>query len=49
MLDVSLDKVPTMGSLYRLIDHLASWKINELQLYTEHNFDGLHRLWDDVK
>ncbi|MFT7056087.1 MAG: hypothetical protein ACJAR3_001718 [Roseivirga sp.] len=38
MLDVSRDKVPTMESLYRLIDQLASWKINELQLYTEHTF-----------
>lgn len=38
MLDVSRDKVPTMESLYRLIDQLAAWKINELQLYTEHTF-----------
>jgi hypothetical protein len=38
MLDVSRNKVPTMESLYKLIDMLASWKINELQLYTEHTF-----------
>lgn len=38
MLDISRDKVPTMESLYRLIDQLADWKINELQLYTEHTF-----------
>ncbi|WP_084362906.1 beta-N-acetylhexosaminidase [Roseivirga echinicomitans] len=38
MLDISRDKVPTMESLYRLIDQLASWKINELQLYTEHTY-----------
>jgi hexosaminidase len=38
MLDVSRNKVPTMESLYKLIDNLASWKINELQLYTEHTF-----------
>ncbi len=38
MLDVSRDKVPTMESLYKLIDLLASWKINEFQLYTEHTF-----------
>lgn len=38
MLDVSRNKVPTMESLYYIIDLLASWKINELQLYTEHTF-----------
>jgi len=38
MLDISRDKVPTMETLYNLIDLLASWKINQLQLYTEHTF-----------
>ncbi len=38
MLDISRDKVPTMGTLYELVDLLASWKINQLQLYTEHTF-----------
>ena len=38
MLDVSRDKVPTMDTLYNLVDMLASWKINQLQLYTEHTF-----------
>lgn len=38
MLDISRDKVPTMQSLYRLIDMLAEWKINQFQLYTEHTF-----------
>ena len=38
MLDVSRDRVPTMTALYELIDLLASWKINQLQLYTEHTF-----------
>lgn len=38
MLDISRNKVPTMQTLYNLIDMLASWKINELQLYTEHTF-----------
>lgn len=38
MLDISRDKVPTMETLYALIDQLASWKINEIQLYTEHTF-----------
>lgn len=38
MLDISRDKVPTMESLTTLIDLLASWKINQFQLYTEHTF-----------
>ncbi len=38
MLDISRDKVPTMTTLYELVDLLASWKINQLQLYTEHTF-----------
>ncbi|MBO3697940.1 family 20 glycosylhydrolase [Roseivirga sp. E12] len=38
MLDVSRDKVPTMESLYLLVDQLSDWKINELQLYTEHTY-----------
>lgn len=38
MLDVSRDKVPTMETLLALVDRFASWKINQLQLYTEHTF-----------
>jgi len=38
MLDISRDKVPTMETLYALIDQLAAWKINQFQLYTEHTF-----------
>ncbi|MHB8629493.1 MAG: beta-N-acetylhexosaminidase [Aggregatilineales bacterium] len=38
MLDISRDKVPTMNTVYSLVDRLADWKINELQLYTEHTF-----------
>ena len=38
MLDVSRDKVPTMETIFDLVDLLASWKINQLQLYTEHTF-----------
>jgi hexosaminidase len=38
MLDISRDKVPTMETLYHLIDRLAGWKINQFQLYTEHTF-----------
>ena len=38
MLDVSRDKVYSMETLYELVDRLAGWKINQLQLYTEHTF-----------
>lgn len=38
MLDVSRDRVPTMETLYVLVDRLAGWKINQLQLYLEHTF-----------
>jgi hexosaminidase len=38
MLDISRDKVPTMQTLLALVDLLASWKINQFQLYTEHTF-----------
>lgn len=38
MLDISRDKVPTVETLYALVDLLASWKVNQFQLYTEHTF-----------
>ena len=38
LLDVSRDKVPTMETLFDLVDLLASWKINQVQLYMEHTF-----------
>ncbi len=38
LLDISRDRVPTMATLYDLVDMLASWKVNQLQLYTEHTF-----------
>jgi hypothetical protein len=38
MLDISRDKVPTMATLYAIVDRLAELKINQLQLYTEHTF-----------
>ncbi|MEO0594686.1 MAG: family 20 glycosylhydrolase [Chloroflexota bacterium] len=38
MLDISRDRVPTMDTLYQLIDDLAHLKINHLQLYIEHTF-----------
>ena len=38
MLDIGRDKVPTMATLFSLVDMLAGWKINQLQLYTENTF-----------
>jgi len=38
LLDISRDKVPTMETLFDLVDMLARWKINQLQLYMEHTF-----------
>ncbi|GMQ94670.1 MAG: hypothetical protein BMS9Abin12_2173 [Acidimicrobiia bacterium] len=38
LFDVSRDRVPTMDTLYRMVDELAALKINHLQLYTEHTF-----------
>lgn len=38
MLDISRDKVPTLRTVLDLVDRLAGWKINQLQLYTEHTF-----------
>jgi hypothetical protein len=38
MLDISRDKVPTMDTLFMLVDMLAEWKVNHLQLYMEHTF-----------
>jgi len=38
MLDISRDKVPTLATLFALVDQFAEWKINHLELYTEHTF-----------
>lgn len=38
LLDISRDRVPTMETLFALIEHMADWKLNQLQLYTEHTF-----------
>ncbi|MFZ6029330.1 MAG: glycoside hydrolase family 20 zincin-like fold domain-containing protein [Chloroflexota bacterium] len=38
MLDISRDKVPTLQTVFDLVDRLATWKVNQLQLYTEHTF-----------
>ena len=38
MLDISRDRVPTRESLERLVQQLALFRINHLELYTEHTF-----------
>lgn len=38
MLDVSRGRVPKLETLLELVERLADFKINELQLYTEHTF-----------
>ena len=49
MLDVSRCKVPTLDTLFELIDWLAGLKINQVQLYTEHSFAyaGHELVWRD--
>jgi hexosaminidase len=50
MLDVARDRVPTRETLFALVDRLASWKLNQLQLYTEHTFaySGHEEVWRDA-
>lgn len=38
MLDISRDKVPTLESLFSLVDMLAGMKINHFELYMEHTY-----------
>ncbi len=38
MIDISRDKVPDTATLEALIDRLASIKVNQVQLYSEHTF-----------
>lgn len=50
MLDISRSKVPTLATLRDLAGRLASWKINQLQLYMEHTFPytGHEDVWRDA-
>jgi hexosaminidase len=50
MLDISRDRVPAMDTLLALVDMLAGWKVNQLQLYMEHTFAyERHRaVWKDA-
>ncbi|MBT7790800.1 MAG: family 20 glycosylhydrolase [Calditrichaeota bacterium] len=47
MLDVSRDRVPLQSELLNTVDLLASFKINHLELYTEHTFayQGHKEVW----
>jgi hexosaminidase len=50
MLDVSRGRVPRLETLFELTSHLADFKINEFQLYTEHtfayrNYEAVWRDW----
>ncbi len=50
MLDVSRDKVPTLATLFELVERLAQWSYNQLQLYIEHTFayTGHDVVWRDA-
>lgn len=50
MLDVARCKVPEMKTLFELVDLFASWKYNQLQLYTEHSFAYRNHqvVWQDA-
>jgi len=50
MLDVSRDKVPTTDTLHAIVDRLAEWKVNHLELYAEHTFayPGHEVVWRDA-
>ncbi len=50
MLDVSRGRVPTMSSLKELVDKLALYKINQLQLYMENclRLDGFEEVWSQT-
>ncbi|MDA9558318.1 beta-N-acetylhexosaminidase, partial [Vibrio sp.] len=49
ILDVSRDKIPTMDTLYSLIDFWSELRFNQLQLYTEHTFayKDHQTVWED--
>jgi hypothetical protein len=49
LLDASRNRVPTLAHLEDLVGRLAAWKVNQLQLYTEHTFAyvGHEVVWRD--
>ncbi|MBO6167695.1 MAG: family 20 glycosylhydrolase [Kiritimatiellae bacterium] len=50
MLDISRDRVPTMRTLFLIVDLLARYRYNQFQLYTEHTFAySAHRdVWEEA-
>jgi hypothetical protein len=50
MLDIARGKVPTLATLQELIARLASWKVNQIHLYTEHTFayPGHEVVWENA-
>jgi hypothetical protein len=50
MLDISRDRVPTVATLCALVDKLAAWKLNHLQLYVEHTlaYAGHEAAWQSA-
>lgn len=50
MLDISRNKVPSMQTIFRLVDLWAELKLNQLQLYTEHTFAyrAHEKVWKDA-
>jgi hypothetical protein len=49
MLDISRGRVPRLETLLELVEHLALFKINQIQLYTEHTFAyrSYEAVWKD--
>lgn len=50
MLDISRSKVPTLETLYKVVDILSAIKINELQLYVEgfsFAYESFPQVWQD--
>lgn len=51
MLDISRNKVPTLNSLLKIVDMIASFKINQLQLYIEgfsFAYQSFENVWSDL-
>jgi hexosaminidase len=50
MIDISRDKVPTMATIEAMIERLAGWKINHVELYMEHTFSyvGHEEVWREA-
>ncbi len=54
MLDISRGRVPNLRTLLELVGHLADFKLNEFQLYTEHtfayrNYEPVWREWGPLE